>query len=184
MDELNSLIQQIDSIDHKQLHELLQKAKSIGLTEILKENRDFTGMIQNKLATLEVDDAIEFIKEYLPVLFESIIEFVNTTEEIKEELGNIEDASLTLKLDNDEFTITLFIKNNTFDFKLDMIEECDLILKMDNDSMKKFIAAEKDPLVIAYKGNVIAEGNLRIILKLRKFFDIIKREFGIEVLGV
>ena len=184
MEDIRNFIKKPESIDQKEIFDIIAKAKSIGFSDVLRENHELTSIIQNKLSEFELDEGIEFIKVYLPLLFDSIIEFVNLTEEIQEELKGIEDLSLTLKLKNNDFVITLIIENGKLDYKLDLIEECDLLLTMDKDSMKKFIAAEKDPLVIAYKGDVTAEGNLRIIIKLRKFFEIIKREFGIEVLGV
>ena len=186
MDEIKAIIGKADSMSKEELikaiPDLLEKAKAVGFVKVAEEVPEISDLIRNKMAEFEVDEAIDMMKQFMPVMFDAMKELAETDEDIQDEIEDIEDTAVTMMIEEADFAMTLIVKDGKFDFKLEAVEDADLVLKMTKESMKGMLSGESDP-VQAYKaGEVKAEGNLTKAMAMRSIFEVLGEKFGFEMM--
>ncbi|MHA1784441.1 MAG: SCP2 sterol-binding domain-containing protein [Candidatus Helarchaeota archaeon] len=192
MEEFRQFYDEVKSMSKSQLVKeaipklvgMLDKAKEIGFAKIIKEFPDITDFIRNIISDFEVDESINIIRQFLPLIFDTIVDYIAENEEIREELEDIDDVSLALALEDGDFAITIIIKDGKFSYELGIEDKTDLILKMNKETMRKFISGDADPMSSYMSGDVKAEGNITKAMGLRSILDIIGDEFGIDLLNL
>ncbi|NHI93473.1 MAG: hypothetical protein EAX96_13380 [Candidatus Lokiarchaeota archaeon] len=192
MEEFKKLYEEIKKIPKENVENelipklltMLDKAKEIGFVNIVKEIPDVMDNMRTIIAEFEPEEAIEIIKKYMPVVYDSVIDFVEQNEELQEELEDIEDTSLALMVDDADFTITLIIKDAKISYQMDIPENVDLTLKLNKSTMKNFMTNDMDPMQAYMSGEIKAEGNITKAMGLRPILDFISEELGIEILGL
>jgi putative sterol carrier protein len=167
----------------KALPDILKQAKEAGFLKVAKEYPQINDIVRSKLAEFEVDEALNMMKQFMPMMFEAMQDLVATNEDIAEELEDIEDTVVSMVVEDGDFAMTFIIKDGKFDFKMEVVEGADLVLKMGKDAMKNLIAGESDPIQAYMAGDVRAEGNLTKAMALRSIFEALGDEFGFDLMG-
>ena len=167
----------------KALPDILKQAKEIGFIKVAKEYPQINDIVRSKLAEFEVDEALNMMKQFMPMLFEAMQDLVETNEDIAEELEDIEDTVVSMVVEDADFAMTFIIKDGKFDFKMEVVEGADLVLKMGKEAMKALMAGNSDPIQAYMAGDVKAEGNLTKAMALRSIFEALGDEFGFDLMG-
>jgi len=188
MDEIKVFMRKSSSMSNeeyiKNILDILKLVKKVGFINVVKEIPELNNFIKTRLKLLEIDDAINLIKNYLPFLFDAIKEYIESTERIQNKVREIDDLSIDMKLNDDDFEFSIIIKSGKLYYKMET-QNSDLKLRMNKNTMKLFMSDEMSPLKAAYKGDLtVEEGNIRNLLKLHKFLTTIQEDFGIDILGL
>ncbi len=166
----------------KGIPDILTKAKSIGFAKVMKEFPDMNQVIRQKMAEFEVDEGLALIKQFMPVLFDGVKELAASSEDLQEELEDIEDTTVSMVVEDADFAITIIIEDGKFNYKMEAVPEADLVLKMNKVTMKNFMSGETDAMSAYMSGEVKAEGNLTKAMALRSVFEALGDEFGFEIM--
>ena len=161
---------------------LLDKAKEIGFSKVLNEFPDINDFLQSKLREFEPEEAINIIKELIPIIYNTVVDFVAQSEEIQDELEDVEDTSIAMALEDGDFAMTIAIKAGEFKYEMGIMEGADVILKMDKETMQKFMSGEENPMSAFMSGAVKVEGNLGKVMALRPILEIVGEELGIDIM--
>jgi len=162
---------------------MLDKAKQLGFPNVVKEFPDIADMIRGKIALFEIDESINIIRQFMPLMFDTVVDYVADNKEIQEELKRQKSVSLAITLDDQYYSLTIVLENGDFSYQLGIKENCDVKLIMNRETLQKFISGEADPLSAIMSGEVKAEGDINKALNLRPVFDIISDQFGIDLLS-
>ena len=186
MDEIKAFVEKAESMSKedlvKAMPEILEKAKAVGFLKVATEVPEISDLIKNKMGEFEVDQAIEMMKQFMPVMFEAMKELAETDEDIQDELEDIEDTKVAMVIEEADFAVTLIVEDGKFDFKTELVEGADLVLKMTKDSMKGILSGESDPVQAYMAGEVKAEGNLTKAMAMRSIFEVLGEKFGFELM--
>jgi len=162
---------------------ILKKAKEVGFIKVVKEFPNINQMIRDKMAEFEVDEAINLIKQFMPLLFDAMKDVIETSEDLKDEIEEIEDTTVSMVIEDGDLAMSFIIKDGKFDFKMEALEEADLVFKMNKDIMRDMIIGNIDPIQSYMSGDIKAQGNLPKAMALRSIFNTLGDEFGFNFIG-
>ncbi|MHC1592202.1 MAG: SCP2 sterol-binding domain-containing protein [Candidatus Helarchaeales archaeon] len=187
MDEIKAMVEKIKDMPKdelvKEIPNIIEKAKAVGFLQVAKEVPDMAEVIRSKMAEFDVDEAIELIKKFMPVMFDAMKEFAEQNEDIQEELEDTEDVAISMVVEDGDFAMTFIVKDGKFDYKLEQVPDADLVMKMPKEVMANLMAGEGDPMQAYMSGDIKAEGNLAKAMALRSIFEIMGDEFGFNLMG-
>ena len=191
MEEFKAFYDEVKAMEKKDLIKagipkfvgMLDKAKQIGFPKVINEFPDIGDMIRGKIALFEIDESINIIRQFMPLMFETTVEYIEMNENIQEELKGQDDTTLAISLDDKYYSMTIILKKGKFSYKLGVKDNPDLILVMDRETLLKFISGEVNPMSAIMTGKVNAVGDINKALNLRPIFNIISEQFGIDFLS-
>ncbi|NHI91011.1 MAG: hypothetical protein EAX96_00825 [Candidatus Lokiarchaeota archaeon] len=192
MEEFRKFYDEVKSMSKKELVKagipkfvgMLNKAKEIGFAKIVKEFPDITDVIRSKTAQFDVKEGINIIKTFMPIMFDTVVDYIDHNKEVQKEINELNNVSLTLALDDSDYAITILIKNGKFEYKLGYIDKVDITLKMSKATMQKFMTGDIDPMTAYMSGEVKAVGDINKLNELRSILNIVSEEFGFDLLTV
>lgn len=164
--------------------ELLGKAKEIGFANLLKEMPDVIDWFRDLIMKFSVEEGLPLIKQLLPLIFEGMVDQAAKSEDIQDELEDIEDTIICFIIENTDFGITLIIEDGTLKFEVGIREGADVALRMSGETMQKFIAGDLDSTSAYMSGEIKGEGNISKIMTLRTLFEVINEELGVEIIRI
>ena len=164
--------------------DLLSKAKEIGFTKLLNEMPDVIDWFRDIINKFTVEEGLPLIKQLLPLIFEGMVDQAAKSEDIQDELEDMEDTIICFVIENTDFGITLIIEDGQLGFEVGIREETDVTLRMSGEIMQKFISGDLDSTSAYMSGDIKGEGNISKIMALRTLFEIINDELGVEIIRV
>ncbi len=186
MDEIKAFVDKAEGMSKDELvkafPDIIEKAKAVGFAKVAKEVPNINEVIRSKMAEFEVDEAINLMKQFMPVLFDAMKELVEGNEDIQDELEDIEDTSVSMVVEETDFAMTFIVAEGKLDVKMEQVPDVDLVLKLSKEAMKGIMAGESDPIQAYMSGEVKAEGNLTKAMALRSIFEVLGDEFGFEMM--
>jgi len=187
MDEIKSIVEKMKemSVDElkKAVPDLASKAKAVGYAEVAKELSGMTDTLKDKLAEFEVDDALDLMKSFMPMMFDGMKELAESNEDVQDELEDVEDTVISMVVEDGDFAMTFIVKEGKFDYSMEAAADADLTMKMDKATMKGFMSGEADVMQAYMSGDIKAEGNLTKAMGLRSIFEALGDEFGFDMMG-
>jgi len=163
--------------------DLLGKAKEIGFTNLLKEMPDVIDWFRDLINKFETEEGIPVIKQLLPLIFDGMIDQVATSEDLQDELEDMDDTSVSFEMEDADFGFSLTIEDGKLSFDTNIKENVDVALKLSAETMKKFISGDLDSTTAYMNGDIKGEGNISKVMGLRTLFEIINEELGVEILS-
>lgn len=186
MDEIKAFVDKAEGMSKDELIKafpvIIEKAKQVGFAKVVKEVPTINEVIRSRMKDFEVDEAIDLMKQFLPVMFDAMKELVEGNEDVQDELEDIEDTSVTMIVEDASFAMTIIIEEGKLDVKMEEVPDVDLVLKLSKDAMKGIMSGESDAMQAYMSGEVKAEGNLTKAMALRSIFEVIGEEFGFEMM--
>ncbi|MHA1146338.1 MAG: SCP2 sterol-binding domain-containing protein [Candidatus Helarchaeota archaeon] len=187
MDEIKALVGKIKDMPKdeliKAIPDMIEKAKGVGFLNVAKEVPEMTEVIRDKMAEFDVDEALNLMKQFMPVMFDAMKDFAETNEDLQEELEDTEDVAVSMVVEDADFAMTFIIKDGKFEYALKQVDDADLVMKMSKDVMANMMSGEGDPMQAYMSGDIKAEGNLAKAMALRSIFEIMGDEFGFSLMG-
>ena len=164
--------------------DLLGKAKEIGFTNLLKKMPDVIDWFRNLINKFSVEEGLPLIKQLLPLIFDGMVDQVSKSEDLQDELEDMDDSSICFVIEGTDFGITLIIEGGKLSFDVGIKEGVDVTLRMSGETMKKFISGDLDPTSAYMSGEIKGEGNISKIMALRTLFEIINEELGVDIISI
>lgn len=187
MDEIKSIVGKIKDMSKdeviKALPDVLDKAKAVGFAQVAKEIPELTEIVKDKMAEFEVDESLNLMKQFMPVVFDAMKTLADSNEDIQDELEDVEDTVISMVVEDSDFAMTFIVKEGKFDYKLAAVPDADLTMKMTKETMKGMMSGEGDAMQAYMSGEIKAEGNLTKAMGLRSIFEALGEEFGFELMG-
>ena len=192
MEEFKEFYNEIKSMSKKDLTKIaipkfvsmLDKAKQIGYSKVIKEFPDINDVVRQRIAEFDADEGINIVKTFFPLIFDTVVDYIANNADVREKVEKLDDISLKLALKNSDYAITIFIKNGKFEYKLGKMDNVDITLIMSKETMQKFMAGKSDPMSLYMSGEVEAEGDINRIPELQAIMEFVSEEFGIDFLHI
>ncbi len=191
MEEFKEFYNEVKGMDKKDLIKagipkfvgMLNKAKQIGFAKVVKEIPDIADMIRGKIALFEINESINIIRQFMPLMFDTVVEYISINKELQDELKSQGNAILAISLDDEYYSMTITLENGEFSYQLGVKDNYDVKLVMNRETFQKFISGATDPMASIMTGEVKAEGDINKALNLKPVLDIISDQFGIDFLS-
>ena len=192
MEEFKEFYNEIKSMSKKDLTKIaipkfvsmLDKAKQIGYSKVIKEFPDINDVVRQRIAEFDANEGINIVKTFFPLIFDTVVDYIAHNADVREKVEKLDDISLKLALKNSDYAITIFVKNGKFEYKLGKMDNVDITLTMSKETMQKFMAGESDPMSLYMSGEVEAKGDVNRIPELQAIMEFISEEFGIDFLHI
>lgn len=165
-----------------EIDDLHKRADAGSYVAMADELGGMNSRLQVILPEVELDDAVQLMNAFYPLVFSGMVELGKTDAEIRDKLARTEDVTYVLKVDEVGFALCLKIANGEFSYAFSEPAEVNVTMKTDPQTLLELMTGQTDAIQAFMAGDVEADGELIKARGLRAVFEALGDKFGFRLM--